>query len=144
MSRALMQARCPGAVALGLASIAGWRFTINPDGVGSIVPAPGLLLCGVLWRVGLRDLVAINAYEGIDTGLYLRRILPVVHEGRHRPALIYVARRQGRGRPRPGYIDLVVAAAREWALPERYIRSLRRWSPAGFSGARLKDTGELG
>ena len=82
MSRALMGARCPGAVALGVATLAGWRFVINPDGVGSIAPHPGALLRGVLWRVTLRDLVALNAYEGVDTELYLRRVLPVRFGGR--------------------------------------------------------------
>jgi hypothetical protein len=144
MSRALMGLRCPAAQALGAATLAGWRFVVNPDGVGSIAPAQGALLRGVLWRLGLRDLAAINAYEGVDTGLYLRRILAVVHEGRRVPALTYVARRKGEGRARPGYISLVVAAAREWEMPEAYVRSLRFWSPSAFAGARMKDTGEVG
>jgi hypothetical protein len=144
MSRALMGARCPGARALGTATIPGWRFVVNPDGVGSIAPAAGALLHGVLWELGLRHLVAINAYESVDTSLYLRRILPVTHGGRRRPALAYVARREGRGRARPGYITMVVEAAREWNLPDDYIRSLQRWSPSGWRGARTKDTGELG
>ena len=67
MSRVLMNARCPGATALGVATLAGWRFVINPDGVGSIAPHPGALLRGVLWRVTLRDLVTLNAYESVDT-----------------------------------------------------------------------------
>ncbi len=144
MSRALMAARCPTARALGVATLAGWRFVVNPDGVGSIAPAPGALLHGVLWDVGLRDLVAINAYESVDTGLYVRRVLPVMHGAHRVPALTFIARRQGQGRARPGYISLVVAAAREWDLPAPYIRSLRRWSPSGWAGARAKDTGELG
>ena len=144
MSRALMGARCPGAVALGVASLAGWRFVINPDGVGSIAPYPGTLLRGVLWRVTLRDLVALNAYESVDTELYLRRILPVRLGARRVPALVYIARRRGEGRPRPGYISTVVEAAREWRLPQPYIDTLRRWSPSGWQGARAKDTGEVG
>jgi hypothetical protein len=144
MSRALMGARCPGAMALGVATLAGWRFVISPDGVGSIVPHPGALLRGVLWRVTLRDLVALNAYEGVDTGLYLRRILPVRLGARRVPALVYIARRCGEGRPRPGYISMVVEAAREWRLPAPYIDTLRRWSPSRWQGARTKDTGEVG
>jgi hypothetical protein len=144
MSRALMGARCPGAVALGVATLSGWRFVINPDGVGSIAPYPGALLRGVLWRVTLRDLVAINAYESVDTELYLRRVLPVRLGTRRLPALIYVARRCGTGRARPGYISLVVEAAREWSLPQAYIDTLKRWSPSGWRGARAKDTGEVG
>jgi len=144
MSRALMGGRCPGAVALGVATLAGWRFVINPDGVGSIAPHPGALLRGVLWRVTLRDLVALNAYEGVDTALYLRRVLPVRLGARRVPALVYIARRRGEGRPRPGYINMVVEAAREWRLPQPYIDTLKRWSPSGWQGARAKDTGEVG
>lgn len=144
MSRTLMAMRCPGATALGTVSLAGWRFVVNPDGVGSIEPRSGALLRGVLWQVGLRDLAAINAYEGIDSGLYLRRVLPVRGDGRLWPALVYIARRSGEGTARPGYISLVVEAAREWNLPESYIRSLQRWSPSGWRGARAKDTGEFG
>jgi hypothetical protein len=98
----------------------------------------------VLWRVSARDLAAINAYEGVDTGLYARCVLPVRYNGAVRPALVYIARRHGRGTPRPGYISMVVKAARSWELPESYIRSLQRWSPSGWRGARTKDTGEVG
>jgi hypothetical protein len=59
-------------------------------------------------------------------------------------ALVYIARRQGEGTPRPGYVPLVVEAAREWQLPEAYIRSLARWAPSRWCGARAKDTGEVG
>jgi hypothetical protein len=105
---------------------------------------PGALLHGVLWGLGLRDLAALNAYESVGTSLYLRRMLPVMLAGRREPALVFIARRAGEGRAPPGYISLVVAAAREWNLPEPYIRSLQRWSPSGWRGARTKDTGELG
>ena len=99
---------------------------------------------GVLWRLPPRDLAAINAYENVAGGLYLRRLLPVLHGERREQALIYIAARRGEGTPRPGYIELVVAAARDWGLPEAYIRSLQRWSPSGWHGARMKDTGEIG
>lgn len=138
-----MQARCPGATALGTAMLAGWRFVINPDGYGSIEPNAGSVVYGVLWRLTARDLAAVNAYENVAGGLYVRRTLPVLHDGRREPALTYIAVRHGMGTPRPGYIAIVVDAARGWGLPEPYIRSLMRWSPSGFIGARRKDTGEL-
>ena len=94
--------------------------------------------------MGPRELAAINAYENVAGGLYLRRMLPVLRAGRRETALVYIARRTGEGVPRPGYIALVVAAARDWTLPERYIASLQRWSPSGWRGARRKDTGEVG
>ena len=144
MSRLLMGARCPGAQALGTATLAGWRFVISREGVASLAPHAGGRVHGVVWRLTARDLAAINAYESVDSGLYLRRRLSVRCGERRLTALVYITGQQGEGRPRPGYIHLVVQAAREWSLPEPYIRSLRRWSPSAWRGMRARDTGEVG
>src|SRR4051812_33279394 len=90
MSRALMRMRCPGATALGTATLRGWRFVVSVDGVGSIARRPGAVVHGVLWRVGPRDLAAINAYEDLDSGFYSRCMLPVRCNGRLAPALLYI------------------------------------------------------
>jgi len=144
MSRALMSVRCPGAEALGTATLLGWRFVINPEGFGSIALRGGARVHGVLWRLSAGDVAAINAYESVDSGLYLRRRLMVRWGERGAAALVYIARRSGQGRPRPGYIGLVTEAASDWDLPEHYIRSLARWAPSGWRGARARDTGEVG
>lgn len=144
MSRALMAARCPDAEPVGTATLTGWRFVINPEGFGSIAPQPGGCVHGVLWRLSARDLAAVNAYESVDSGLYVRRRLAVRCGDMQATALVYVTRRQGRGTPRPGYIGLVVEAAREWELPEAYVRSLARLAPSRWRGARAKSTGEVG
>ena len=143
MSPMLMRRRCPQASALGTATVPGWRFVISPDGFGSIVPHAGGVVHGVLWRLTPRDLAAINAYESVDSGLYVRRMLSVQRGNRHGLALVYVAQRRGEGRPRPGYIALVTEAARDWKLPESYVRALRRWAPSGWRGARWKNTMDL-
>ena len=143
MSRAQIGARCPGARPLGTATLKHWRFVIGPEGHGSIVPTPGGVVHGVLWRVDTRDIAAINSYEGLDSGLYLRRMVPVRCEAGLLPALVYVLRRQGRGKPRPGYIHLVVQAACDWGLPGPYVNALQRWSPSGWRGTRPKETGEV-
>jgi cation transport regulator ChaC len=144
MSPILMRRRCPHARALGVATIRGWGFVVTPDGFGSIVPRAGGVVHGVLWRLTPRDLAAINAYESLDSGLYVRRMLPVERGNRRALALVYVARRSGQGRPRPGYISVVTEAARAWQLPEPHVRALGRWSPSGWRGTRWKDTRDLG
>ncbi len=128
MSRKLMHARCPSAVALGVAQLANWRFVITRDGFASLVSEPGAVVHGVLWQLSARDLTAVNAYEGLDVGLYRRRILPVRFNGQRRSALIYLGRSSEPGRPRPAYLDVVIEAARDWLLPDEYIDALTRWS----------------
>jgi hypothetical protein len=143
MSRGLMGARCPMARPIGTATLAGWRFIINADGLASVAAHPGARVHGVLWELSARDVAAINAYEGIASGLYETRILPVRHDRRHASALVYTARRQGRGTPRPGHLELVLEAARDWDLPQPYIHSIMRWSASRWSGARARDAGEV-
>jgi len=144
MSRALMRARCRAAAALGTAQLAGWRFLITQDGYASIEPAAGEVVHGVLWRLTPRDLAAIVAYEALAVGLYRRRALAVrTDAGRRVQALTFIARATGEGRPRAGYLDLVVAAARDWGLPDGYIRVLARRSRSRWRGPRAAEIGEL-
>jgi gamma-glutamylcyclotransferase (GGCT)/AIG2-like uncharacterized protein YtfP len=143
MSRTDMARRCATAAAIGPARLEGWRFIVTGDGYASIVPAPGAVVHGVLWRVSARDLAALNAYENLDSGLYVRRILPVRIVERIVAAMVYIGRDRRPGQPRPGYQRVLVAAAREWGLPEAYVRSLERWGQK-FGGSRGAEVGEVG
>jgi hypothetical protein len=91
--------------------------------------------------------VTLDLWENIAAGLYRAEILPVVAAGKRRRALLYVARRLPLGSPRPGYMEIVVQAARELALPADYIGSLQRWlrkQPLGAGQRRLhRDIGEI-
>jgi cation transport regulator ChaC len=134
MNCALMRRQCPGAEPIGPARLDGWRFVVMRGGYASVVPAAGGVVHGVLWRLTPRDVAVLNVFESIDSGLYLRRVLPVRHARRLQPALIYVSPTRARGRPRPGYQAFVVASARAWKFPQTYVRSLERWAPSGFAG----------
>jgi cation transport regulator ChaC len=140
MSTALMKRRCPSAVAIGTARLDGWRFFIMAAGFASIAPANGWVVHGVLWWLAPRDLAALNAYEGVEGGLYVRRTLPVRCQGRHEPALVYVGTSPLAGRPRPAYQWGVAAAARQWRLPANYVRALERFAPAPACTPLLPET----
>ena len=94
---------------------------------------------GVLWRLTPRDIAALHAYELLHQGLYDVRFLPVRHGSRRVRAMIYILRRRTIGMARPGYVERIAAAAREWNLPEPYVRSVERWSNSRYTGARAID-----
>jgi hypothetical protein len=143
MSRAGMAVRCPGSRAMGAARLDGYRFFGGIDGWGSVKPSPGDAVHGVLWRLTPRDIAALHAYELLHKGLYEVRRLPVRAGARLRPAMTYLLHRRVAGRPKPGYVEMTAAAARDWKLPERYVRSVERWSTSRWTGTRVIDAGEL-
>ena len=128
MSAALMRHRCPGARLEGGASLPGYRFIIMQSGYASVVPAPGSSVRGLLWRVTPRDVAALNAYENLDGGLYRAVTMAVASHRRRRAALVYIGCDRICGRPRPGYLDIVIEAARDAGFPPRYLDCLRHWA----------------
>ncbi len=143
LNRAAMQRRCPEARAVGPAVLERHRFFVGIDGWGSVRPSPGNAVHGVLWRLTPRDIAALHAYELLHKGLYDVRHLPVRLGSRRVRAMTYLLRRRAAGQPKPGYVEMIGAAARGWGLPEPYIRAVERWSVSRWTGARVIDVGEL-
>jgi hypothetical protein len=112
MSRVVMRKHAPDARALGVAELAGHRFVITADGYASVEPARAQTVHGVLWRITPRDRVTLDAWENVRGGLYRCETPAVRGAAGLAPALVYFARPAAEGRPKPGYIELVVAAAR--------------------------------
>lgn len=78
-------------------------------------------------------------FELLHLGLYDVRYLPVRHGSRRMRAMIYLLRRRAIGMAKPGYVERIALAAREWNLPEPYVRSVERWSNSRYTGARAID-----
>ena len=129
MSRALMRGHCPQARALGTAVLDHHRFIVMAEGYASVVSRPGHAVHGVLWQLTPRDVGALNAYERIDSGLYRICFRPVRHAGGVALALVYIGRSFRSGRPKPGYLECVLAAARDWGLSRSYVDTLARCAP---------------
>ena len=143
MSRAVMRKYAPGARALGVAALADHRFVITADGYASVEPARGQTVHGVLWRITPRDRVMLDAWENVGGGLYRAEVLPVRRKRCLAPSLVYFARPSAEGRPKPGYMELILAAAREWELPATYIRSLQEFVSTRPIGPDARKIGEF-
>ena len=126
MERAAMARRCPASHPLGPARLMRHRFVILPQGYASVIPDIAGTVHGVLWAACLADLRSLDGYENVAAGLYRKTTHPVLKAaGGVARAIFYVGRGEG-GRAQPGYMEAVVAAARDWALSESYVRELER------------------
>jgi cation transport regulator ChaC len=129
MHRAVMRKHAPNAEPVGVATLANYRFVITADGYASVAPEPGMIVYGLVWRITPRDRTTLDAWENVDGGLYCAETLPVRQAEQNLPALVYIARERPVGRPRAGYMEVVVAAARALDLPTDYIAALEEWLP---------------
>jgi hypothetical protein len=144
MHRAVMRRHAPAAAPVGVAELADYRFIITADGYASVEPMRAHRVHGVLWRLTPPDRVTLNAWENVAGGLYRAETLLVYRAGRRWPVLVYVGRPRHAGRPKAGYMELVIAAAREWKLPQAYVDSLRQWLPTRSLRAGARQLGEFG
>ena len=143
MERAAMAKRCPGAQPLGPALLRGWRYVIA-QGYGSVAPARGGGVFGVLWRLTPRDLAALNVFESLDSGLYRRTMLTVEIGGPRVRALVYVGEQRGRRSRRcPAIRSASSPPPRTGNCHRAMLPSLRALRPA-IARARPAETGEIG
>ncbi|MEO6445689.1 MAG: gamma-glutamylcyclotransferase family protein [Gemmatimonadaceae bacterium] len=121
-----MEQRCPGAVCRGVGTLADHRFVINRRGVATLVPHPGGLVHGLLWALTPDHVASLDHYEGVREGRYVQDYVEVQAGEGPATALVYLATDATAGTPRPGYLEMVVRAARELQLPAGYFADLER------------------
>lgn len=131
-----MATRCPNTSAVGPARLAGWRLTFTRDspgwggGVGHIELAPGDEVWGVLWDATEADMAALDEYEGVAAGAYVRdRVSVVGGDGAAVEADVYIAVPRGYKQPSRRYLDALLRGAEAHGLPATYIERLRTLVP---------------
>lgn len=127
MDPAGMAGRCPNSRALGPARLPRHRFIVTRDGYASAIRDPREDVHGVLWDCSLGDVRSLDKFEELASGLYVKINQPVIVPGGAKRALIYIGRTAEPGRPRPGYMETVIAGAKHFGLPETYIAGLNRF-----------------
>jgi gamma-glutamylcyclotransferase (GGCT)/AIG2-like uncharacterized protein YtfP len=137
-----MAQRCPGHRVVGRASLADYALRFRGYGrdwagaVGTVEPAPGSTVWGVLFDLTPAHYTTLDEYEGYDapgaaSNLYDRVLVSVRREdGSMVECLTYVIRPLPEGLPSKAYRDTIVAGLRHHGLPSDYIASLEAHATA--------------
>jgi gamma-glutamylcyclotransferase (GGCT)/AIG2-like uncharacterized protein YtfP len=124
-----MRERCPTARVLAPAVLHDWRYRINGRGFATVVPATGSVVHGLLWEIDAKAEAALDIYEALDEGMYLKTHLNVTGSGRQMLAMVYLATGSDPGRAIPGYQEEIVDAAKALGVPDAYLEELQGWLP---------------
>ncbi|MGE2833735.1 poly-gamma-glutamate hydrolase family protein [Mycobacterium sp. SMC-4] len=123
-----MAQRCPDAIDPVPATLANHDWLINERGVATVEPFTGGKVHGVVWQISDRDLATLDSAEGVPVR-YRRDRLTVRTAGGDTSAWVYIDHRVEPGPPRPGYLERIIAGARQHDLPDKWIDFLHRWDP---------------
>ncbi len=136
MDVAAMRRRCPRSSVLGAARLARHRLAVTDEGTFTIARDAMADVHGVLFDLALADVAALDRYEEVGRGAYVKMTQPVLRpDGAPQRALIYVGRTRGGGRPRADHLAIVLEAAEAFGFPPRYLADLQRLREAPPPGA---------
>lgn len=122
-----MSERCPEAELIGPAVLQGYAFRIAKAGYATVVADANGVVHGVLWDISPDDERSLDEYEGVPQGLYKKMSVNVEQpDGAVVNAFAYHAADETPGKPNPGYMETVLAAARSRQLPDDYVAALAK------------------
>jgi len=131
-----MARRCPRSKPLGLARLMRHRLAVMREGWLTATRDGRANVDGVLWDIALADMRALDRYEGLGEGLYVKAAQPVAAAGGAKRALIYFGTNCGPGVAQADYLAGVLLAARRWNLPAVAIAQLEGFAAeAGIAAA---------
>ena len=108
-----MAYRCPNSTIAGIQTLANYKFFINSRGVASVLPVLGETCIGLLWNIAEEDWKSLDKYEGVASNFYKRKTIPLSVKNKFLDVEIYFATHFDKGKPRPGYQEKIVNAAKD-------------------------------
>lgn len=131
-----MERRCPGAVAVGTASLEDWRLRFRGSKTGAyltIEPEPGFTVQVGVWEITPADELALDRYEGFPS-FYQKKTLrvkmnrPVCACNSEVDALVYIMREdRPLGAPTMGYVQTCLDGCMDFGLDtEPLLEAVRR------------------
>lgn len=128
MDVAAMALRCPRSKPLGAARLMRHRLVAMREGWLNVAHDAHQTVHGILWDVALADVAALDRYEGVREGLYVKALQAVATDAGAKRALVYFGANAGPGIVRADYLAAVIAAARQWNLPAEALAMLAAFS----------------
>jgi gamma-glutamylcyclotransferase (GGCT)/AIG2-like uncharacterized protein YtfP len=130
-----MARRCPRSQLLGVARLMRHRLAITREGWLTATRDARGRVHGVLWDLALADVSALDRFEQLGDGLYVKTTQAVIAGSGPKRALVYFGANAGPGRADGDYIRAVIASARHWRLPEDGLAALEGFARvAGAAG----------
>lgn len=100
-----------------------WSKNRN-GGISTIIESPGKMVHGVIYKVNAEEMGELDILESVPQGLYKREKFLVLGEDQkwHKVDLYRVAKPSGPFTPSRGYVELMLAGAKEHGIDPEYVK----------------------
>jgi AIG2-like family len=115
-----MKRRCPNASPVDKLLITGTSLVFR--GVADVVIKPGVAAPGALWRITRECEQSLDYYEGIGTGLYMKRFFTINIDGRQEEVLFYQMKMSsGVMPPTETYVETIARGYHDFDIDLDYL-----------------------
>jgi len=127
-----MAQRAPMSPVLGAGWLSGWRLTFAGEDVGwdgaiaTVVEEPAARVFVMVYDVPSLDERALDAWEGIDSGLWYKLRVRIDMMNGTETAWLYALNAYEGGMPSAHYLSVIADAAEAAGAPDDYVSHLRR------------------
>lgn len=127
-----MRERCPHSPSRGSGWLVGWRITFGGEELGwegalaTVVEDARSAVYVMLYEMAQQDEVALDRWEGADTGLYRKIRVRVQTLAGESLAWLYVLDGYEGGLPSARYLGVMADAAEKAGAPDDYVADLRQ------------------
>lgn len=122
LSHAQMIKRCPQGEALGPATLTGYRWYITERGFASLLPSTRDRVFGLVYSISDTDEIALDHYEGIALGAYVKSEVTVRFKGEDMTCMLYIDPITQEGRPAKRYAAAIRQGISDAKLPADYVQ----------------------
>lgn len=124
---------CPNAKFVSIARLPNHRLDFTrysgrrQGGVADVVPSTGHDVWGVVYDIPSDELPALDRKEGVPNAYQRENVSVFIQSGERAAALTYtVVHKVPTEPPSQEYFELILRGARDWGLPDEYVRKLEQ------------------
>jgi len=131
MWAAQMSKRCPQSNRVGRAVLHDYRWIITARGYASIVVSDEDEVHGIVYAITPDDELSLDKYEGVASGLYVKRALTVLQADKEVECLAYIDPVTNEGMPHDEYIERINKGLKDSGLSKEYVtKYIRKFVPS--------------
>lgn len=118
--------RCPDSKFLKIIKLLNYKFVLDVNGLGSIIPFKDSYVEGVLYKISNEDMNVLDEFEGLNYNIYKKEFLDILINNSYSKVLVYISLNSNNSLiPYYNYMESIIKLAEDYNFSKEYIEYLK-------------------